>query len=202
MPTSAPPVPARPDAREPRDPVSGPCRVGDGGGRGLLGSLSSEQLNNSLFGRVGEGRCGWAWTPTGGGTQELLGGTGPSAPQLLRHRGRGVRVLPICAAGPRTPSADSTERWAATGPGWWRGVPSSRGRSPAGPRRRPSRPAGTLCRRWTAGGRWGREGGLGLAQGWGAHASPAPSPSAAAAPSPGPALCSQTAQRGRAVLTS
>lgn len=146
-------------------------------GRGL-GSLSSEQLNNSLFGWVG--RAGEAGPgPHGGGIQEPLGaGLRPPA----------GAAPPICGAGPRTPSAGSTGRRAGPGPGWRRGAPSSTGRSPAGPGRRLSRPAGTLCRRRTAGGRWGREGRLGPAQGMWAPAPPPRVPRAEPTPQPGSAL--------------
>lgn len=50
------------------------------GGEGLPGSLSSEQLNNSLLGWAGGGR-GWLGPdPHGGWHPELLGGCGGWSP--------------------------------------------------------------------------------------------------------------------------
>lgn len=159
-----------PDAHEPHERLPR--------GRGL-GSLSSEQLNISLFGWVG--RAGEAGhRPHGGGIQKLLGGWPAPYSWCSPSDLVALLVLPICSAGLRTLSAGSTGWQAGTGPGWRCGAPSNTGRSPAGPGGRLSQPAGTLCPRWMAGGRWGREGGLGLVRG---TCAPAPAP-APAPPSP------------------
>lgn len=122
-----------------------------GAGGGAAGKPEFRRLNDPLLGLAGEGRAARLGPDPHGGWHR------PQGPPC-----RGGGTHPGCGrsgwgpstglAGARAPSGGRTVQQAATGPGSRCGAPSSTGRSPAGRRRRPSGPAGTLCRRRTAGG--------------------------------------------------
>lgn len=119
---------------------------------GAAGKPEFRRSNAPLLGLAGEGRAARLGPDPHGGWHR------PQGPPCSRV---GAPTLAVAApgwgpstglAGARAPSGGRTAQQAATGPGSRCGAPSSTGRSPAGRRRRPSGPAGTLCRRRTAGG--------------------------------------------------